>query len=165
MRRAINRAMLLRSALSIVLAIAAISAPVSAEDGKPPFWASVRVKEINMRVGPGESYRINWVYHRPLLPLKVMRAQENWWLVQDPGGTRGWVLSSLMAKKRGAIVQGEGLAEMHESASIASRLLWRLEPGITGKLGDCDAGWCRFDLDQNRGGWVQQDRLWGAGNL
>ena len=118
-----------------------------------------------MRVGPGESYRINWVYHRPLLPLKVMRVQENWWLVQDPGGARGWVLSSLMAKKRCAIVQGDDLAGMHESGSIASRLLWRLEPGIVGKLGDCDAGWCRFDLDQNRGGWVQQDRLWGAGNL
>lgn len=157
--------MLLRSALSIVLALAAFSAPVSAEDGKPPFWASVRAKVINMRVGPGESYRINWVYHRPLLPLKVMRVQENWWLVQDPGGARGWVLSSLMAKKRCAIVQGDDLAGMHESGSIASRLLWRLEPGIVGKLGDCDAGWCRFDLDQNRGGWVQQDRLWGAGNL
>lgn len=157
--------MLHRSALCLVLTLAALSAPVSAEDGKLPFWASIRAKEVNMRVGPGESYRINWVYHRPLLPLKVLRSMENWWLVQDPDGARGWVLSSLMAKKRGAIVHGSTAAEMHDKASLDSRLLWRLEPGITGRLGDCDAGWCRFEIDQGRAGWVQQDQLWGAGTL
>ena len=157
--------MFYRSVLPIALALTALATPVSAEESKVPFWASVKAKVVNMRVGPGESYRINWVYHRPLLPVKVLRAQENWWLVQDPDGARGWVLSSLMAKKRGAIVQGSVTAEMRENSSVASRLLWRLQPGITGKLGDCDAGWCRFDLDQNRGGFVPQDRLWGAGNL
>lgn len=147
------------------MALAAISAPLLADEGKVPFWASMKAKLVNMRVGPGESYRINWVYHRPYLPMKVLRAQENWWLVQDPDGVRGWVLSSLMAKKRGAIVQGSGAAEMREKASVDSRLLWRLEPGITGKLGDCDAGWCKFEIDQNRAGWVQQDQLWGASKL
>jgi len=52
-----------------------------------------------MRVGPGEDYRINWVYHRAHLPVKVLRVMEGWRLIEDPDGARGWVLAlwSLLA--------------------------------------------------------------------
>lgn len=149
-----------------LIAMLTVACPVVAQDSKVPFWGAVKAREVNMRVGPGEAYRITWVYHRPMLPVKVLRTMENWWLVQDPDGARGWVLSSLMTTKRGAMVNAGvsagDLAAMHEEPASGSKLLWRLQPGVIGRLGECDAGWCELELLDKRKGWVRQDRLWGA---
>jgi hypothetical protein len=39
--------------------------------------------------------------------------------------------------------------------SSNSRLMWKLEPGVTGKLRDCDAGWCSFEVEGYGRGPVQ----------
>lgn len=147
-------------------AVGAISA-AQADEGGVPYWASLRAREANLRVGPGEDYRIAWRYHREHLPMKVLRVMEGWRLVQDPDGTRGWMLARFLKRERGAIVVAPRgvtvwLAEMHEKADPASRLLWRLEPGVTGRLGDCGEGWCEFEVD-GRSGFVRDTALWGAG--
>ena len=57
----------------LALALAAtlsLSAAARADDAEIPYWSSVRSSEVNMRVGPGEDYRILWVYHRPGLPMR-----------------------------------------------------------------------------------------------
>lgn len=144
-----------------VLLFAAV--PVLAQDTvKTPYWASVRSEEVNMRVGPGEDYRILWVYKRPMLPLKVLRMKEGWRYVEDPGGAKGWVLGSLLARKRGGYIQGREPAEMRGGASGEAKLLWRLAPGVIGELGDCAKGWCGFTIGPRKG-YVPQDRIWGAG--
>ena len=141
-----------------------VVAPLAAEDPEPPFWASNKAGTVNMRVGPGEDYRVLWVYKRVSLPMKVVRTKEGWWRVEDPDGATGWVLGSLMSQRRTAMVRGEGLAEMHEQPDAGSKLKWRLEPGVTGKLGECGEGWCDFSLPTGHQGFVPQDRLWGAQN-
>lgn len=115
-----------------------------------------------MRVGPGEDYRILWVYRRQNLPLKVLRIKEGWRLVQDPDGAQGWILQQFLTRNRGGYVRGEGPADMREKADRTSRLLWRLSPGVVGALGDCSAGWCAFDVEGRRG-FVEEGRIWGAG--
>jgi SH3-like domain-containing protein len=133
-----------------------------AADKGVPYWASLRVNEVNMRAGPSEEYRIAWVYRRQHLPLKVVRLKEGWRFVEDPDGARGWVLAQFLTRARGAIIAGTGPADMREQANPAAKLMWRLEPGVVGKLGDCAAGWCTFDVS-GRAGFVEQTRLWGAG--
>lgn len=146
------------------LVLLAASAPaLAADDEEVPYWASLRADEVNLRVGPAETYRIAWVYRRAGLPMKVLRRMEGWRLVEDPEGARGWMLARFLKRDRGAIVKGQGLAEMRDKGDGGARLLWRLEPGVTGHLGDCDEGWCRLDLGGGRMGYVRQDRLWGAG--
>lgn len=152
----------LPSLLCALLVSTLLAASAAAADRGVPYWASLRVDEVNMRVGPGEDYRISWVYRRAQLPLKVIRLKEGWRLVEDPGGTRGWVLAQFLTRTRGVIVAGEGAAGMHENPGADTRLLWRLEPGVVGKLGDCAAGWCHMDVG-GRAGYVEQERLWGAG--
>jgi SH3-like domain-containing protein len=136
----------------------------AAPDKDVPYWASLKANEVYMRVGPGEDYRINWVYRRQHLPLKVLRIMQNWRLVQDPDGARGWIMVSMLVRGHDAYVGGKELAELHEAPDANSRLLWHLEPGVLGKLGDCGAGWCRFTVN-GRGGYIQQDNLWGADQL
>jgi len=144
-----------------LLFLFALVAPAQAQDREVPYWASVRVAEVNMRVGPGATYNIAWVYHRPQLPLKVLRLKEGWRLVQDPDGARGWVLGQFLSLERTGIVRGSGLAPMRDKGGAQAKLLWKLEPGVVGKLGDCEAGWCRFAVGAHLG-FVEQDRLWGA---
>ncbi|MGE3692443.1 MAG: SH3 domain-containing protein [Novosphingobium sp.] len=150
--------------LRFLVTAACLSLPgaVSADDSKPPYWASIRAEVVNMRVGPGEEYRILWTYRRKSLPLKVVRMREGWRLVEDPDGAKGWVTARFLTRDRSAIVAGHGLAEMREKADSGSQLKWRLEPGVTGKLGDCSRNWCLFDVE-GRAGYVLQERLWGAG--
>ncbi|MCW1403364.1 SH3 domain-containing protein [Novosphingobium sp. MW5] len=147
-----------------VLLAATFASPVSAEDPEPPFWASTKAGTVNMRVGPGEDYRVLWVYKRVGLPMKVVRTKEGWWRVEDPDGATGWVLGSLMSQRHTGMVRGAGLADMREQPDSASKLKWRLEPGVTGKIGECSAGWCDFSLPTGHQGFVSQDRLWGAQN-
>src|SRR3978361_1257266 len=105
-----------------------------------PYWASLKANEVYMRVGPGEDYRINWIYHRQHLPLKVLRLMQNWRLVEDPQGARGWIMVNMLVIGHDGYVIGSDPAEMHEAPDGNSRLLWRLEPGGVGEIGDFSDG-------------------------
>lgn len=151
-----------RTRFLIALALCATAAPALADDDGVPYWASIVSEEANMRVGPGESYRISWVYRRPHLPVKVLRREGPWRLIEDPAGERGWMRDLLLSRQRAAIVTGEGLAELRAEPRRESHLQWRAEPGVVGLLGECQAGWCRFDADGHKA-YAPADRLWGAG--
>lgn len=145
-------------ALALVFAYSA-----QAQDRQVPYWASLRAGEVNMRVGPSESYPVAWVYHRAGLPVKVVRLYQGWRLVRDQDGAEGWIVARLLNPLRFAVVTGKSLAPMRIDGDPAAALRWNLEPGVVGKLRDCDSGWCEFDV-QGRRGWVEQKRLWGAGD-
>ena len=113
-----------------------------------------------MRVGPGREYRISWVYLRAGLPLKVLRTMSGWRLVEDIDGARGWMLAQFLARTRTVTVKGS-MAEIRENTDGSGRLLWRAEPGVTGKLGDCGPVWCKIDIDGRRGS-VAKAAIWGA---
>lgn len=150
----------LLSLAALVLVTAA--PPASAQNREVPYWATLRAEEVNMRVGPSEAYPIEWVYRRQGLPIKVIRLMQGWRLVEDPDGARGWIVARLLDPDRGAIVIGEGLAEIRAEPSAGSALRWRAEPGVIGALGNCEDGWCHLDIDGHKG-WVRAERLWGAG--
>ena len=153
-----------RAGLLPILLIA-LASPACAQDREVPYWATIRgsASELNMRVGPSADYPVSWVYKRPGLPVKVMRVHESWRLVQDPSGAKGWVASRLLSPERGAIVTGGRPAPMRAGPSAASSLRWFIEASVVGLLGDCTMGWCEFTVGK-REGWVEQARLWGAGN-
>ncbi|MCB5424602.1 hypothetical protein H0274_04975 [Altererythrobacter sp. CC-YST694] len=142
--------------------LALLAVPAAAQNREVPYWASMRSQEVNMRVGPSEEYKIEWVYRRAHLPVKVVRVMEGWRLIRDADGAQGWVVARLLSPERTALVVGKGLASMRDGPSEGSALRWNVEPGVVGKLGDCEAGWCELMVDKRKG-WVRQQRLWGAG--
>lgn len=146
----------------LVATIFALATGASAQTRDVPYWASLRFDEVRMRVGPSEEYRIDWLYKRKGLPVKVIRVVESWRLVRDPEGTQGWIAQSQLDPQRTAVVVGEGVAAIRDGAADNANLKWNAKPGVIGKLGDCDAGWCEFDIAGRRG-WIRQNRLWGAG--
>lgn len=138
------------------------AAPASGQSRETPYWASLRAEVANMRVGPSESYPIDWVYKRKGLPVKVVRVMQGWRLVVDPDGARGWIFSALLSPERAALVIGEGLAPIRAEPSANAALRWNAEPGVVGKLGACEGNWCEFDV-AGRKGWIEAARIWGEG--
>ena len=152
---------MLRAPILAMLALC-FSLPAAAQDREVPYWATLRSDEVNMRVGPSEDYQILWVYHREGLPVKVVRLKEGWRLIRDSDGAEGWVVARLLNPARSALVIGSGPVAMRDDASDDGALRWKLAPGVVGKLGKCEVGWCQLDV-QGRKGWVKANRLWGAG--
>jgi SH3-like domain-containing protein len=154
----------MRIVLVISLALSALIAnsAANAQSREVPYWASVRWSEVNMRVGPSEDYKIDWVYKRPELPLKVIRVVDGWRLVEDPDGTQGWVIARSLRLKRTALVKGDGLAAMRADPNASAAIKWNAQSGVVGALGECEAGWCEFNVG-GRKGWVRESRLWGTG--
>jgi SH3-like domain-containing protein len=148
--------------LSLFLSAAMAFGEAKAQDRDLPYWASIRYDEVNMRVGPSQEYPIEWVYKRRGLPLKVLRLREGWRLVQDAEGTQGWISASQLSLTRGAFVIGDGLVDLRENASATSTLRWRAEPGVVATLLRCRDAFCEIDV-AGRSGWVDDTRLWGAG--
>jgi len=136
-------------------------APALAQTSAVPYWASLSAEEVNLRVGPSERFRITWVYRRVGLPVKVLRLQQGWRLIEEQDGTRGWVFNQLLSGARTAVVSGGELAPMRDGPEADAQLLWNLAPGVIGQLGECRQGFCRLDVD-GRAGWVAAGRLWGA---
>jgi SH3-like domain-containing protein len=151
-----------RLLITVFAASCVFATPAFGQAAKVPYWASIRPTVVNMRAGPGEDYRISWVYRRPLLPMRVLRTMDGWRLVEDPDGARGWMLARFLSRERGGYIRGTELAEMREEGADDSRILWRLEPGVVGKLDKCNGAWCRFEVG-GHAGFVRQERIWGAG--
>lgn len=147
---------------SIVTFFLALPAMLQAQSREVPYWASIRAQVVNMRVGPSQDYPIEWVYKRQGLPVKVIRVQEGWRLVSDPDGAQGWIVARLLDPDRTALVVGDGLAAIRETPQDGARLKWNAQPGVVGRLGECEAGWCEIDV-AGHAGWIREDRLWGAG--
>ncbi len=146
------------------LGLASLSEPARAVDRPVPYWASIRAKAMNARKGPAKEYPIAWLYQRQQLPLKVIRVKESWRMIQDQDGATSWVLAQFLSPDRTAVVTGTGLAEMRTAAGGEGNVMWRVEPGVVGKLGDCGGGWCRLDTGAGHVGYLPQDRLWGVAN-
>lgn len=163
MHRGMNRRLfLLPLAALCALGLTATTPVRAADDDKVPYWASVDADIANLRVGPGDSYRIDWVYRRPHLPVKVLRREGSWRLIQDPDGEKGWMRDLLLSRQRAGMVKDGGLIEMHAEGKSGSPMLWRVEPGVVGLLGQCKDGWCPFDAAGHKG-FVREEQVWGTG--
>lgn len=140
----------------------AVASPAIAQDDEQgvPYWVSTSKNEANMRVGPGREYRISWKYVRKGVPLKVRRVMGSWRLVEDKDGSRGWILSQFLTRERAGIVEGS-ITGLRENKDGTGQILWRVEPGVIGKLGECAGAWCAFDVD-GRKGFIRAESVWGA---
>ena len=152
-----------RIAAFLLLAVASLS--LSTATAQPrretPYWASIASGQAMMRTGPGRNYPGTWLYVRPDLPIRVLEVYQSWRKIQDPDGTTGWMLVSLLSDTRTAIVRGDGPRPMHERPDEASPVRFRAEPGVVGRLSRCSGGWCHFEAG-GRGGFIRTGHIWGV---
>ncbi|MGN6121849.1 MAG: SH3 domain-containing protein [Sphingomonas oligoaromativorans] len=143
------------------LAIGAGAEAASNQVRQTPYWGSISAGQARMRTGPGRNYPASWLYQRQGLPVQVIEVYPGWRKIRDPDGTEGWMIGNLVSDQRTGMVKG-GVAELRDRPDPGSKVVWRAEPGVIGRLSKCAAGWCKFDV-QGRGGYLEEARLWGVG--
>ena len=129
-----------------------------------PRFVSLKASRVNVRVGPGEDYKIAWVFVRTGLPIEVIQEYDTWRRIRDSDGAVGWVFNSLLSGKRTAVVTpwtGGEAQPLRADASMSAAVTAYLEPGVMATIDRCRSGWCRIS-GKGFDGWIEQDHLWGT---
>lgn len=153
-----------RAALAALL-MTALAGGVAAQERGPvtnlplPRYVSLKTGEGNARRGPGMSHRIDWVFTRRDMPLRVTAEFEHWRRVEDAEGAGGWMHFALLSGVRTVLVQ-QDMVTMHMRPDPEAPLSARLEAGVVARLLECAVDWCRVNADGTRG-WVERAALWG----
>ena len=150
---------------------AAVAAKTKEEDAcKPGFgcvtnlplprFVSLKGDEGNARRGPGLTHRIDWVFTRPGMPLRITAEHDNWRRVEDQDGAGGWVHYSLLSGVRSVIVTLD-MAELRDDPDMGARVAAQAEMGVIARMQECALDWCRISVGGERG-WVLKTALWGV---
>jgi SH3-like domain-containing protein len=125
-----------------------------------PRFVSLKGNEGNARRGPGLTHRIDWVFTRAGMPLRVTAEYENWRRVEDHEGAGGWVHFALLSGARTALVTLD-MAELRDAPDDGATVIAQAEMGVVGRLVECRPGWCRVAIDGTRG-WISTSAIWGV---
>jgi SH3-like domain-containing protein len=157
-----GRSVSMRGVVMAIVATAALALPADAADSKrkPPYFGSISAARARMRTGPGRTFPANWLYLRRDLPVRVVAVFKEWRKVEDPAGTQGWMLAALVSDTRTAIVQADGPVEMRDRIG-GPKIIFRVAPGVVGRVSQCGNGWCRFDVT-GQAGYLESRHLWGV---
>ncbi|MFK5980229.1 MAG: SH3 domain-containing protein [Rhizobiaceae bacterium] len=165
-----NKTPFIRSLLALIIVSSGFSF-ACAETGKSglqlPRFVSLKSKKVNMRVGPGSEYQVEWMYIKRGLPVEIIQEFDNWRKIRDPQGNEGWILHSLLSGRRTAIISPwdrgkEGsLISMLDAPDGSAKLKAQLQPGVIAKVNYCENQWCELSA-ANAHGYVKQELLWGV---
>ncbi|XDA99277.1 SH3 domain-containing protein [Sulfitobacter sp. LCG007] len=156
----------LQHALAAAAACLALSAPLAAdqlgsETHLPiPRYVSLKSSEGNARRGPSLTHRIDWVFTRRDMPLKITAEHGHWRRVEDRDGQGGWVHYSLLSGTRTVLVEAD-LLPLHMRPDVEAPVEAQLEAGVIARLGSCDEHWCQLRSGGYKG-WAEKTRLWGV---
>jgi len=169
--------------LLLAVCLQTVQAQTLGDSGLPlPRFVSLKASHVNMRVGPGRDYQVQWLYVRKGLPMEIIQEFGNWRKVRDPRGSEGWVLHSLLSNKRVTIITPWDMfaadaksdekpaqiptVNMYGSATISANIVAMIEAGSLAVVEDCRGEWCRLALKNsnksNVNGYVRQSLLWGV---
>jgi SH3-like domain-containing protein len=148
----------LRMLVLVLLPVAAMAQAPTAE--KLPRFASLRSDEVNLRIGPGETYPITWVFKRKDMPVEIIEEFQNWRRVRDWQGDQGWVLDRMMTAKREVVIDGATRA-LYRQPDAAASIVARAEPGVIARLLEVQGTWCRIEVGDYKG-WLRRSEVWGV---
>ena len=127
-----------------------------------PRFASLRSDEVNLRIGPGTRYPVDWIYSKRDLPVEVIAEFDAWRKIRDWQGTEGWVHKTMLSGQRMVVVIGD-TRKLRSSDSEDAGAVAMIESGVSGRLLQCprNNAFCRVDI-QHYSGWLRRDEFWGV---
>ena len=125
-----------------------------------PRFVSLKSDVVNMRVGPGHEYPLQWIYVRKNLPLKVISEFDAWRKVVDHEGETGWVHGQLVSLKRYGVITSSN-AKLRADPNQQASVTVIAEAGVLMEVQYCEGQWCRLGTD-NAKGWLERRQFWGV---
>ena len=125
-----------------------------------PRYVSLKVNEAYMRRGPSFEHKIDWVYKRKNLPIKIIGEFRYWRQVEDFEGQKGWMHKSLFSANRYIIVIREEtlLRNKNNFEGLGKAVL---KKNVIARAKKCDLLWCFLEVKKLRG-WVLKSDVWGV---
>jgi len=134
---------------------------IGAETNLPlPRFVSLSSGKVNVRTGPGKRYPISWVFRRQGWPVEIIEEYDLWRQIRDIDGATGWVHKSLVSSRRTLIITEEARA-IYEEPDENSVIIMLAEPGVVGKLQECDGRWCELEI-AGLTGWLRANEFYGV---
>jgi SH3-like domain-containing protein len=148
-------------ALACLLALPGSAQELGPETNLPlPRYVSLRANEVNVRRGPGLEYRVDWVFKRAGLPVKVIDEYRHWRRITDSDDAAGWVYHALLSSRRTALVTAQKATFRAEPDEAAAPVAYA-EQGVVAHLEACRRDWCRVEAEGSEG-WVPKSAIWGV---
>lgn len=161
-RRAGRAASGLAAAALALVAGAALAADRPTPSGLPvPRYVSLKFDKVNARSGPGDDYRMLWVYQARGLPVQVVAETAEWRRVCDPEGGLAWVHRRTTDGRRMVMNTSASPIPLHRTHKAKSSTVALLNPRALAALVRCNKGWCRVRVDGITG-WAPAEAFWGA---
>jgi SH3-like domain-containing protein len=143
------------------------------ETGLPlPRFATIRDNPVNVRVGPGERYKIAWVYVKAGMPVEIIEEFDTWRKIRDVDGSEGWVHQNLLSGKRAGIAapwRKKESVPLLSGRSEGEGVRAYLASGLRVSISGCDGLWCEVSAASAKGGptgtfsgYLRQTELWGV---
>jgi SH3-like domain-containing protein len=126
-----------------------------------PRYVSLKFDEVNARGGPGDDYRLLWVYRARGLPVQVVEETSEWRRVCDPMGGLAWVKATGVDGRRTAIPLRSSPQPLLDKPQPYAKVEAVLAARAVARLDRCKAGWCRLKAPGGSG-WAPAAELWGA---
>ncbi|MDN2568221.1 SH3 domain-containing protein [Aquibium sp. A9E412] len=131
-----------------------------------PRFVSLKSSRVNMRVGPGLSYAVDWLYLKAGLPMEIVQEYDNWRRVRDAEGAEGWINQALLSGRRTAVAapwfKGKQAAiPLLSEPERGAPPVAQVEPGAIGTIRLCNGDWCKMTF-AGTDGWIDQAQVWGA---
>jgi SH3-like domain-containing protein len=150
----------LSQAQSAARAAQPVQPQIGANSGLPiPRFVSLKYSEVRARRGPSESHRIDWLYQRRGLPMRVTAEFEHWRRVEDAQGEGGWIHYSQLSGTRTVQVMQDRLPLLSRPVQGSNEVAV-LEAEVIAHIMECGLDWCRLSIDGIRG-WAPRSALWG----
>ena len=149
---------------TVALGASASILPPSANtpSGEPvPRWVTLKKAPVNARGGPGEDYKLLWVYPSRGIPLQIVEESQDWRRVCDPEGGVGWVHRRALEQRRSVMRTSSRDLILRDQPSDTARASAVMSGRSTAEIISCKTGWCRVSVDHAKG-WVRANEVWGT---
>ncbi len=126
-----------------------------------PRFVSLKGTEGYARRGPSLTQRIDWVFTRNGMPLKVTGEFDHWRRVEDKDGLGGWMYYTRISGARTVIIT-KAMADLRSLPDPEAPVTARAELNVIARLLSARETWCRISAG-GTGGWILKSDVWGVG--
>lgn len=123
----------------------------------------LRSNKVNLHVGPGLNYPVDWVLTLRHMPVHVVAESGAWRRIQLIDGTRGWVHKSTLCVRKMAQLKRQVF--LYASPSEQAKRMAKMGAFAVVSLVKRKGAWMKVQATTPDGdmtvGWLQEEALWG----